>query len=196
MLPIIPNTYRCAFNWVSSSDPALSAVNVMHIRKSGSNPADIAADIDAHVNFAMWQHTTNACKIQSIDITPLDGSSTTFPFTPSSYVQYTGSGGTGDLVPQVAAIIKLLTAKRGRSYRGRLFLPWVSEAALNFGNIAASNVTGLTTAWIAFHLAMDAADAKLVVASYKLASAEEVVALIAESYSGTVRRRQKRLTSR
>lgn len=191
-LPVITNCYRCAFEWNSSDDAALNATNVMHFVQSGTDPASLAALIDAHVTATMWSQTAEHCHVNQINITPLDGSGVSFPFVTGSGTKYSGEVTGGSIIPQVATIIKMLTSQRGRSFRGRIFLPFTCEEVLSIGNIAGATITQLNTAWVAFHNAMHSAGAELAVASYKLASARNVVAVTAEPLSGTIRRRQKR----
>jgi hypothetical protein len=98
-------------------------------------------------------------------------------------------------VPQVAAILKQLTAKRGRSYRGRLYLPFIAEGQIGNGGINGTSRATATAAWIAFHTAMTSAGFDWVVASYLLATAEPVVAVGVEGFTATQRRRLARNSS-
>jgi hypothetical protein len=189
-LPVIANVYRTAFKWTSSEVHG-NSVNVMHFEKSGSNPAALAASLDSHVTASMWQYARNTCSIAEVDITPLDGSSVTFPFLTTSPAKWKGAQTTGFIHPAEAVIIKLLTAKRGRSYRGRLFLPWGCDAHISDGFLDTATANTMTAAWIAFASAMEADGFNIVVASYKLATAEAVVAIQVEQPLGVQRRRQE-----
>jgi hypothetical protein len=193
-LPIIANTYRCAFNW-HNSDTSTDATNVMHFVHSSSNPAAIAADIEANwtQNMIGFMPTHSICT--EIVITPLDGSSVTFPYITPAVAHWHGPQTTQDVDPQVCALIKLVTAKRGRAYRGRVYLPFVSEAAKAAGQLDSTTVTNATTAWAAFVAAMASAGTHLAVASYKNSTQETVVAAAMEHYTATQRRRLKRNSS-
>lgn len=191
-LPVIADVFRVAFEWKQTDDATLRATNVMHFHAPSKDPTDVAASITDNVNFAMWAHTSSHSEIFRFDVTPLDGSSLTVPFPVTDETNFKGSAGTGEVIPQVACIVKLLTNHRGRSYRGRVFLPWVVEEALDYGNIASSNVTTMNTAWVAFLAAMQADSVNLCVASYKLALYTNVAAVQVENLSGTIRKRQIR----
>jgi hypothetical protein len=193
-LPVINDVFRCSFEWTYGTS-TLAATNVLHFRASGLNPATLATALDAHITTAMWSFQNTNSKVAQINITPLDGSSVTFPFVTGGGAKYTGSGGGLDMMVQVCNIVKLVTGKRGRSYRGRLYLPWVAEGKQTDGTLDATTVTACDTAWIAFHTAMTAAGADLVVASYTLATAEDVVGVIVERSVATQRRRVQRTSN-
>lgn len=193
-LPVIADTYRVAFNWVQSG-LGLGATNVMHFRKSGTNPAALAAILDGDVAAAMWSCQGTNSKIHSLQITPLDGSSVSFPFDTGSPAKWSGTDANNAPVPNVSNIIKLLTAKRGRSYRGRVYLPWVDEDRQGAGKVDAGTLPTLQAAWVAFNAAVTADGYEWVVASYTHATAEPVVAVLAETYIATQRRRQVRVSN-
>ena len=52
-LPVINDVYRVALEWFNIESNA-NATNVMHFRKSGSNPAALYASLDANVTDLMW----------------------------------------------------------------------------------------------------------------------------------------------
>lgn len=191
-LPIIANTYRTVFKWTSSEVHG-SPVNVMHFEKSGSNPAALATSLDSHVTASLWQALKNTCSVSEVDITPLDGSSVTFPFLTTSPAKWTGAQTTGFIHPAESVIIKFLTSKRGRSYRGRLFLPWACDVHCTDGLLDNATATTMTTGWVTFMAAMVTDGWLPVVASYLHATAEPIVATQVEKPLGTQRRRQEAL---
>lgn len=195
-LPVIADTYRCAFRWLSSGGQ--SAVNVIHIRDVGTGHTRLDAwnAINASVGPLMWQTASDQSAITAVDITPLDGITATETFLTGSGANWTGGGG-DDFTPQNAVIIKLTTEKRGRSHRGRVFIPFTSEDRCSDGIVTPAVVATLTTEWgdFANDLAEQAVPFQLVVASYKLATAELVTGVTCESLCATQRRRQSRLRS-
>jgi hypothetical protein len=193
-LPTIPNVYRVALGW-TNSDTGLTAANVMHFRKAGSNPAALFTAFDSHVTQAMWDHTNTHSKIGTMNITPLDGSSVTLPEVITPAAKYGGGFAGTAIIPTAAALVKLVTGKRGRSYRGRLFLPWVDEAAYDEGMIVGANNAAMQTAWSTFVSAMSGDGFDLVVASYVHSTAENVVGLLCELHTGTIRRRWQRVAT-
>lgn len=193
-LPEIDDVYRVAFNWTHEDTP-WTATNVMHFRKSASDPSTVFATIDANVTAAMWEVAPAHGHISSVVVTPLDGGSVSFPVNTGSGAKWSGpiTGGLG--TPQVCALVKTLTAKRGRSYRGRIYIPWASEQNVTNGRVDSGNVTAGQSAWEAFVSDMAGDGCDLVVASYKLATAEDVIAVLFERDVATQRRRNHRVSA-
>jgi hypothetical protein len=65
----------------------------------------------------------------------------------SGLTEWTGGGGTGDYSIGQSAIVKLHTAHAGRSGRGRIFLPFLTEAAVTKGRIVGDALTLTAPAW-------------------------------------------------
>ena len=185
-LPIITDVFRVAFNYTGTAG---HATNVMHFRNSTDSPATIAADIDAKVTSTMWSFMPNTSKLDSVDITPLDGVTPTYTLTGINQLGNTD----GQPVPAVCAVLSLRTAVRGRSSRGRLYLPWVSENVMNAGVLDGTVQGVYAAAWDTFFESMITSGSQIVVASYKLASAEDVINIIANPTVATQRRRQQRV---
>lgn len=194
-LPVIANTFRCALRW-ETSIAALSAVNVIHIRRAtaGATAADAFDALDDEVASAMWNTVGSRWSVSNVDITPLDGSSPTQTFTPTTASNWDGNTG-GDVAPAVTSLVKLQTALRGRSFRGRLYLPSPAESQMGDGSLVdGSEVTG-TAAWVTFanDLVARSPSWALVVASYELASAQQVINLSIGDELATQRKRQDRV---
>lgn len=201
-LPVIPNTYRCALKW-SETSSGQTAVNVIHIKANGSGTTatDAFNALNVNVSVSMWGCAVSSASITEVDITPLDGTSGTISFNTAGSTHWAGSAG-GDWIPAVAALIKLGTPLRGRQHRGRIFLPFTSEAAVANGSILLSSVTVVTNAWVAFQaalVAMSPTEWSLGVAAYDRAHSgagagfEGINAVALERAVATQRRRQERL---
>lgn len=190
-LPVIANLYRIALKW--SNGALATAVNVLHVQAPTLNSADVWAALDANVTAGMWNSQGASAYVFEAHVTRLDGSTATFQAAPTG-AKWTGIQ-TGENIPALATIIKLVTATRGPAHRGRLYLPFVAEASTSYGTMVGAIRTGQQTPWNTFLTAMAAANAPLVVASYKHASASLVTAVLVESVFGTQRRRQTRLRS-
>lgn len=193
-LPVITDVYRVAFNWQNSVNSQI-ATNVMHFHKSGSNAAAVSAIIDAAGTASMFIGQSNQASITQFVTTPLDGTSVSFPQTPTSPAHWVGGAGTGDFVPQVAILLKLLTLGRGRSARGRVYLPFAAESVISEGALLTATKTSLNAAWIAFHTSLTASSLDWVVASYKNSTAANVAALGFENTTATQRRRLRRTSA-
>lgn len=187
-LPVIADVFRVALNWIDL-DSNSNAVNVMHIEGVGKSSDDLNTALEAHVTSAMWTVVANNAYVQEVDITPLDGSSATSVYAKSPVAKWTGVA-TTDSIPQVAGLLRINTALRGRSRRGRLFLPFLAEGVQNHGVIGVISTT--TTAWTTFDAAMTADGFRLGVASYLHADFEPAVSEVLEAKTATQRRRQKR----
>lgn len=190
-LPVIANTFRCAAVWTAGG--GATAINVMHVESDvASTATDVNDEIQAAWEHAMIDPTSSAAHLDRFDITPLDGTSPTQSFPTGSTGKWVGAGG-GDYSPANCYLIKMTTAIRGRSYRGRLFMPFVAEAQSSAGQLDLSNVSACTAAWVAFTNQLVTDGFALVVASYKLAVATQVLNIACEPSVATQRKRQTRV---
>lgn len=191
-LPVIANTYRTVLDWgsVGGTNPR----NVMHFRDTlGTQTAsDLFHVADDGATSDMWGYLTDSSVCGLLHITPLDGVTGTSEFATTA-PGWTGPQ-TGQYMPQVAQVIKLVTGLRGRSNRGRVFLGPVAESvAANGILIAGDELAAQHAAWVSFETTLHAAGWEIVVASYKLGTAQSVTAISNEQILATQRRRQSRL---
>lgn len=191
-LPVINGVFRAAFQWKNLDYPTWTATNVMHFQKNGGDPVSLTALLDASVSANMWGQTSSSSSVYQVAVTPLDGSAVTFPYTPLTPAKWKGTVGSLEYLPQVSAVVKFLTGKRGRSYRGRVYLPWCIEDVVKSGLVLAATQTTMNTAWVAFRTAMETGGYPLHVASYLHSTSEKVVAVLSETNTGTVRKRWHR----
>lgn len=190
-LPVITNVFRTALIW--QTNDGSHAVNVMHFKAdSASVPSDLYTAMNAHVTATMWDSVSARGAVHTVSITPLDGTSASQDFSTGVPSKWTGSG-SGEYVPALAGLVKITTAKRGREYRGRIFLPFSSEGGQDAGIFATSVVNTVTTAFSDFQTAMLSSDWSLGVASYSLGTWEKMTGITFEAAAATQRRRQTRL---
>jgi hypothetical protein len=195
-LPIINNVYRVTLRWVSNNSQI--AANVMHYQHSGGTALDVKNAIDANVTAAMWTPILNTCHVTQLDIIKLDGVQATVSF-PVTGTKWQGSVATQDFNPAISAIVKHVTGVRGRDNRGRTYLPFVGDAAADYGSLNGTNAATVSTAWNAFLAAMTTATTFPVVAAYDRAHAGAgahstiINQFVCEVVVGTQRRRQQRL---
>jgi hypothetical protein len=187
-LPVITNVYRVAMVWTGPGGQR--ATNVIHIRKASSNASAVATAVDANVTANMWQQVVNSASVTRLDVTPLDGSGATASLAVSG-AKWTGTAGAVDAIPAFAEVVTLRTSLRGRSYRGRVYIPFIGESAQANGSM--TGTAAAQTAWTNFIVAMAAAAQSVVVASYLHATAQDVTSAIIQTIGGTQRRRQSRL---
>jgi hypothetical protein len=188
-LPVIDDVFRVAVHWQDANSPQ-DAINVMHFFSETDTPTLLAAGLDAAANAGMFAAMSNAIIADEFAITPLDGTSATEFFVPDPS-KWTGQTA-GDYAPQVAALVKLRTGLRGRSQRGRVFLPFTAEGAQANGKLTGSKVTTMQTEWDAFVSQLLSDDRPLVVASYLHSTSHNVTSEVVEAETGTQRRRQTR----
>jgi hypothetical protein len=184
-LPVIANVMRVVFDWVHPQ--AGFAKNITHWGGL-TTPADLAAALTANVVSHMTDSVSSGADLATFSITPLDGSSATEVFANT----WGGGSGGDSPIPSTATIVKLSTALRGQSFRGRIYLPFTDESAVFAGALTIDEIT-MGDAWTDYKDAMEADGWTMVVASYKLASAEPVTSLLVERAVATQRRRQDRL---
>lgn len=200
-LPVIANTFRCAFNW-TEDDTGQTAVNVMHFHSMGT-ATDVFNAIASAVGSDLWSTTVPGAFVRSISITPLDGTTATSDHPTSgapSTAPWAGSTA-GDFVPAVAVLVKLQTGIRGRPNRGRVYLPFTSEGAMSDGKIGGGLLGTLTTGWSDFlaDLGDFATPAALGVAAYDrkhdgaAAHFNAAIAAVPELAVGSQRKRQTRV---
>lgn len=187
-LPEITNVYRCAFNWALASQRV--AANVIHTRTSVFDDAQaVAEQVRDAASAAQWGPVHSSVGVEQIVVTKLDGTSASYELDVTADAAWQGQTD-GQYVPQVAAVVKFTTSQRGRSKRGRLFMPYIAEAAMQDGLIL--DLGPVQSAWEDFVQNLDLVSCPLVVASYKLESAQDVIGVLAETRIATQRRRNRR----
>jgi hypothetical protein len=189
-LPTIPDVYRCALNWV---DPPTGQIaeNVIHISASGTDANAVAAAIQAHWTAGQIYPTASSVVLQSVTITPLDGhsASSSHPLTGSNFL----GEWSGDYIPGTSAVVSFKTIRRGRSYRGRFYTPFLAESQCLNGLLSSAVITNTQAGWVAFQAALVGIGMSLEIASYKHATSQTVTSFEVKSGAGTQRRRQERV---
>ena len=164
----------------------------MHFDSDPGNVSTLLDDIEASWTANQLKSMTVESRLTTLVATPLDGTSASLSRTLPNSAPYIGGVASGTSSPQVATLVKLQTDKRGKSHRGRIFLPFTAEGAQNDGKLDTTPLANLQTGWSSFVTDMGTAGEALVVASYRLESFEPVTQAIVESFFGTQRKRQPR----
>jgi hypothetical protein len=164
----------------------------MHFSAPGKTATDVYNALNANVTTAMWDQTLTTIGIQEVDITKLDGSSATQSFATGLAAKWSGAQGAQDIIPQVCALVKFTTSLRGRSHRGRIFLPAPGESVCSNGLLNLANQSAMQLDWDTWLTNMTTAGVTPVVASYKLDTAQAIISLVVERDLATQRRRQPR----
>lgn len=187
-LPIITNVYRCTLNWQAGTQ---EAANVLHFGPTSASESQIATALDAHVTAAMMETISSNAHAVTVDITRLDGVS---PTVQAALANWDGGGGT-EYIPGGPVVLSLQTAVRGKSHRGRTFLPFTAETKQNNGQLAVTSLPTFEAAWNTFITAMQAHSPGIpwCVASYKLATSDIVTHVTVRDTLATMKRRQNRV---
>lgn len=188
-LPVIANVFRVTLNWTMSGQ---SAVNVLNIEAPGKTATDVWDDIEANIDGIIWGLQYDGAQVATVDILPLDGTSGSLTFVPTTASDWDGGQGTTG-VPNAPAIVKFATGLRGPRHRGRIFLPFVAEGVMASGIITSGDLTAVRAGWVAFLNDMATAGSAIGVASYVHADWNQAINVTVEDKLATQRRRQDRL---
>jgi hypothetical protein len=126
-LPIISNTFQVSIGY--SYLNTYPAANVLHVQSTVATAQEIADGVAA----TWWDTTTwpsiqsNSCSAGQVRVTPLDGSSTTAIASSASFG--TTVGGRNEPASGLvdSLVMTQYTDLRGRSGRGRLYIPFLGE---------------------------------------------------------------------
>jgi len=185
-LPTIADTFRVTLNWDAGGSQSFH--NVLHFFNATGNETDVYNDMNAHVTTGMWGLINGGFKVTSVDVIDLGHAFTSVHFATGSPAKWSGQAG-GQVIPQGAAVITERTNLRGRSHRGRIYLPAIDESVQNDGVLDAATVASSQTAWNTFLTAMGATNSQPVVASYKLSTESGITSYVVRPKLRTQRRR-------
>src|SRR6266576_425778 len=133
--PVIADVFRVTLNWKRGTERP--AANVLHFKAPTANETDVFNTIDANVVRGMWALVSSAVGVESIDILPLDGTSASSRHSTGLPLKWTGEE-PGGVIPNGCALVSLRTGLRGRSNRGRIYLPFVGESGQDDGALSAT----------------------------------------------------------
>jgi len=132
-----------------NADGKPNRVNTLHFAAatSGSTLAELATVLNANLTSDMWGLMSNADTCTDVLLTDLrsgGGQSNLHLGTP-----IVGEG-SGHYLPNSCGLIKLTTDTRGRSYRGRVYIPDLAESFTVNGLITPGNQASTSAAWVLF----------------------------------------------
>lgn len=197
-LPVIANVVRVACQMTAPSGK--KATNVFHAAFSGAgapSSTDIA-NLDAQLvklylgpdggggAHVFGQITSGWAYVQNT-LTPLDG------ISPSTVVTHAAAGTLGgtSLPSEVCEVMTIRTAKRGRRYRGRVYLPCVSTlGATSTGFIVGTIQTGFVAQMVDVQALLGGVSWQVGVASYKYGSFELATGFSIDNRFDVQRRRK------
>jgi hypothetical protein len=197
-LPIISHVCRAAVT--GACPPGGRWANVWHLNFSGGGwptSTDIAAMeaillriysgsdyTSGHPYFTFANANTT---IDKITVTPLDGSAASTIFTPG----VSASSGNTPLGPaEVACVLSMHTPFRGRSHRGRVYLPPVYVSQLNGGVFSTAFINYILAQVAGAQTALGGANWSIGVASYKTTAFNSATAFTIDTLPDVQRRRK------
>lgn len=194
-LPIIADTIRGAIEGHCANQHHWA--NVMHFRKTGALTFAAAIALLDPILFATYNtasgggqpwkaYAPTAAGVERAEYTPLDGTSATTVVTHT----LAGTGVAEALPASVSLVVTLRTALRGRSHRGRVYTgPYAEDSNTALGVPLGATLTGVQLQWADLITRLVGTGVSMVVASYKLATSENVTAVTTDSRWDTQRRR-------
>lgn len=201
-LPLIANTVRITYR--GSLPSGTQWANVMHARYFGASGSPTTTDIAAaesnlrrlYVSPAFaggdyWLHKCGTL-VTLIDATCYVLNGTSVP----QVMNISANGSQPTPIQQVpqecAAVLTLRSDKRGRSYRGRVYLPaWDRQNSDAQGNLTTGATTGTVAQAQALQTALVGISWEWVVASYLHSTAERVTTFTMDTRPDVQRRRKR-----
>lgn len=192
-IPTIGNCVRVTLNW--STQGGVAPRNVFHLITASEDEVAIGLALDAAFTddgADAFQALDDSYTLLSYSVMVLDGSSATQVVDATEVI--TG-GGSGEMIPNAAAVLSMRTLQRGSRGRGRQYIGPISEAALTDGRVVGSYRLAMVAAWIDAEqtLAASPIAASFGVASYVHSEVSGVTSWSMREPAGTQRRRQNQL---
>jgi hypothetical protein len=170
---VIPNTVLCRVVWGYGGAP--QAVNVFAFAKKDAAPVTQAkADaVDAAIKSAHTSSGLRALQVGAVQLLYAGLRDISAPSLPEFIGSGPAQGGTQaagkHLPPQIALVITLRTANVGKSYRGRCFVPFFGDSALDAGGTATAAASTAAKSFVdTLNSGVDTTGYDLAVASRKL----------------------------
>jgi hypothetical protein len=180
MALVVPQAALMRLIWSLGGSPY--AVNVIGVRKTGAAVIDqaLANTVGAQVKaaFSSSGHTGSIGAQASLAQVGLrDISSPNNVEFLDGGAAVPGTDGSTLLPPQVAFVVTLRTARAGKSYRGRVYLPGFATGALAAGGLVNAGIRTSSVAFIeALRTGLPSNGLTLAVVSRKLSTTEVVTA--------------------
>jgi len=195
-LPIITDVFRCV---LATTSGEASAANVLWFHSPGGDPTTLGADLvtstlTATAGSSLQALISSAATFQHWDVTQLDGVTPTVrtSFGPGVH----GGGATPVAAANVCGLISLATGLRGRSFRGRIYIPFIPQGLVDadgarLGTSWPTDVTGFFGQFLA-NMAGTTSSANLQVVSQKLGVSHLVTDWVGKRAIGSQRGRTER----
>lgn len=197
-LPVIIGTVRIAV--IGHTSLGTPWVNVIHVRRtagvvSNADFPGLVTELNRLYGGASYGggglNLLSSCNASTgVDryvFIHLDGTSASVPLTAAA----AGAGAVGSCPSEVAMVMTLRTALRGRRNRGRIYLPAPTTTNINAdGTLAAGILTGFPAQMVGWNTAIGVLNYTLVVASYVGVVVNTVTSVTMDKYADVQRRRK------
>lgn len=191
-LPVVSDVYLTRLVFTDANAPR-DAVCDLYFKDSagGHTGDDLFTAFAASVRRDQWAFQKTTTKLTNVKTTKLDGTAATRDHLTDSNVKWTGQA-SGALILQGCDVVTIRTGFRGRSRRGRIYLPWVCEDVQDNGILGTASVSAAQTAWSAFLADMVTAGYPPHVVSPLHGDSVQAVSYTVRPYLKTQRRRARR----
>lgn len=143
----VPNTARIELVYTMGSQVM---ENVLHYTGNNISDPEILTSLATNA-LASWQATWRTHQVLGLRLNLVRATSLEEQNSPGVEIvpdtNYNGTANADPIPYNCAALIQLLTAYRGRSYRGRVYLPGLGEGDQTNSNLAGSLVTALNASY-------------------------------------------------
>lgn len=191
-LPVVADVYLARLVFADANAPREAVCDLYFKDTVGSQTGDdLFTDFAASVRRDQWAFQKTTTKLTNLKTTKLDGTAATRDHLTDSNVKWTGQSA-GELILQGANVVTVRSGFRGRSRRGRIYLPWVAEDVQSNGILSSANVTAAQTAWGSFMADMVTAGWAPHVVSPLHGDSVAAVSYTVRPYLKTQRRRARR----
>jgi hypothetical protein len=192
-LPVVTDLYLARLVWTNANAPRTATINLYFKDQAGGHTGtDVYNAVNTAVTQSMWDFTTSGSSVTKVITTKLDGVAASVDHLTGSPAKWTGGGLGTDIILQGCNVITIRTGFRGRSRRGRVYVPWVSEGEQTNGVLASADVAAVQTAWGTFLAAMVTAGYPMHVCSPLHSDSVQASSVTVQPYVKTQRRRAKR----
>ena len=197
-LPNIPLVVRTAV--IGQTPSGQRFTNVLHF-KAVSGPIDSTLINALHTVVSriysgtattsgatnMLNNSSSGMTLTQVQYTPLDGSSTTTTLP----LVAAGAAGGNNLPSECSAVITFRTDQRGRSYRGRAYLPVMTVTAVNsVGELSSGPLAALPLQWSGAIPLLAGASWEHHVASYLHGTSRVIISYTMDAKMDVQRRRK------
>jgi len=192
-LPTIAGCFRVTWNFAQYL--GITPRIVQHYLAADSTAEELGQAIWEEMVNGFWEPMHASFEPQSLDVIKLDGTSASVNVPRAGFFTGTTCEGSGQIVPQAAAVMSLKTNVRGPRGRGRSYVGPVVESMISDGVIDDTPLDDMYGAWQTTLGALALRDPviALAVASYVHEEAHPVTSVVPRKLLGTQRRRQDQL---